>query len=214
MAGSITGASGTTPQVVKPRRKSSSGCCSKATHSISHVDGGTSFGWMNGANIDNGKYEPTVTSYDYDVPVSESGELRPKYFLFRDVIREATGITHLIRPHGLRCTLLRRFTLTAQHRFGILCRRHTFRANSNDGASGPELRLHPLSHPSNAAQSGTLKIDEARSYAQVYLDGVQQGTIDRRLDQSSIELHSAHAGSRLDILVEYRPRELRPPVPA
>ncbi len=55
--------------------------------------GGTSFGWMNGANIDAGKYEPDVTSYDYDVPVSESGELRPKYFLFRDAIRKATGVT-------------------------------------------------------------------------------------------------------------------------
>jgi beta-galactosidase len=54
----------------------------------------------------------------------------------------------------------------------------------------------------NAAQSGTLKIDEVHSYAQIYLDGVLQGTVDRRLDQSSIELHSAHAGSRLDILVE------------
>ena len=55
--------------------------------------GGTSFGWMNGANMDAGNTSPTVTSYDYDVPVSESGELRPKYFLFRDVIRKATGIT-------------------------------------------------------------------------------------------------------------------------
>ena len=55
--------------------------------------GGTSFGWMNGADLDEGKYKPIVTSYDYDAPVSESGELTPKFYLFRDVIREATGIT-------------------------------------------------------------------------------------------------------------------------
>ena len=55
--------------------------------------GGTSFGWMNGADMDDGKYKPDVTSYDYDAPVSESGELTPKFYLFRDAIREATGKT-------------------------------------------------------------------------------------------------------------------------
>ena len=48
--------------------------------------GGTSFGFMNGANWDHETYEPDVTSYDYDAPVSESGVLTKKYFAFRDVI--------------------------------------------------------------------------------------------------------------------------------
>ena len=48
--------------------------------------GGTSFGFMNGANWDHKNYEPDVTSYDYDSPVSESGALTKKYFAFRDVI--------------------------------------------------------------------------------------------------------------------------------
>ncbi len=33
--------------------------------------GGTSFGFMNGANIDGSKYEPDTTSYDYDAPLNE-----------------------------------------------------------------------------------------------------------------------------------------------
>jgi beta-galactosidase len=41
------------------------------------------------------------------------------------------------------------------------------------------------------AQSGDLRIDELRSYAQVYLDGVLAGTLDRRLNQSSMPIRAA-----------------------
>ena len=37
--------------------------------------GGTSFGWWSGANGNGGaSYQPDITSYDYDAPLSESGE--------------------------------------------------------------------------------------------------------------------------------------------
>ncbi len=52
------------------------------------------------------------------------------------------------------------------------------------------------------AQSGELRIDELHSYAQIYLDGVLAGTLDRRLNQSSLAVHIAHDNTRLDILVE------------
>jgi beta-galactosidase len=35
--------------------------------------GGTSFGITAGANGDTESYQPTVTSYDYDVPIAEVG---------------------------------------------------------------------------------------------------------------------------------------------
>jgi beta-galactosidase len=47
--------------------------------------GGTNFGFGSGANFDKA-YQPTVTSYDYDSPVSESGDITAKYHAFRDVI--------------------------------------------------------------------------------------------------------------------------------
>lgn len=47
--------------------------------------GGTNFGLMNGANYD-GKYQPTVTSYDYDAPLSEAGDITPKYLELRELI--------------------------------------------------------------------------------------------------------------------------------
>lgn len=47
--------------------------------------GGTNFGLMNGANCD-GHYQPTVSSYDYDAPLSEAGDYTEKYDLFRQAL--------------------------------------------------------------------------------------------------------------------------------
>ena len=52
--------------------------------------GGTNFGFYNGAN-DGRKHElpyaPTVTSYDYDAPLSEAGDPTEKYRRLREIIR-------------------------------------------------------------------------------------------------------------------------------
>ena len=66
--------------------------------SIYMFHGGTSFGWMNGANSDGKNYQPDVTSYDYDAPLDESGRPTAKYNLFRYVIGKATGDA----PLGIR----------------------------------------------------------------------------------------------------------------
>ncbi|XP_053323139.1 beta-galactosidase [Spea bombifrons] len=47
--------------------------------------GGTNFGYWNGANT---PYEPQPTSYDYDAPLSEAGDLTEKYFAIREVIKK------------------------------------------------------------------------------------------------------------------------------
>ena len=38
------------------------------------VHGGTNFGFAQGANIDGSSYQPHITSYDYDSPISEAGD--------------------------------------------------------------------------------------------------------------------------------------------
>ena len=52
--------------------------------------GGTNFAFTNGANY-NDVYQPTVTSYDYDCPVSECGDLTPKYFEVKAVLEKHFG---------------------------------------------------------------------------------------------------------------------------
>lgn len=49
--------------------------------------GGTNFGFMNGANLTpDTEYHPTITSYDYDAPLSEGGVPRKKYFVLRQIL--------------------------------------------------------------------------------------------------------------------------------
>jgi len=165
--------------------------------------GGTSFGWMNGANIDGGKYEPDVTSYDYDVPVSESGELKPKFFLFRDVISKATGVTPPAPPAPLPVHSLDSIQFTKSASIWLTLPRSVesreIRSMEDVGQSYGYI-LYRTSIPN--AQSGELRIDELHSYAQIYLDGALVGTLDRRLNQSSLPIHTTHENTRLDMLVE------------
>lgn len=167
------------------------------------LHGGTSFGWMAGANIDNGKYDPDVTSYDYDVPVSESGELRPKYFLFRDAIRQVTGKTAPEPPQPLPARALATVKLAQAASLWDnlpqpIASEHVLSmedVGQNYGYILYRTTLGPL-------QRGLLKLEELHSYAQVYVDGVLVGKLDRRLNESSLKIENKRKSSNLDILVE------------
>jgi len=165
--------------------------------------GGTSFGWMNGANSNGQNYEPDTTSYDYDAPVSEGGALAPKYQLFRDVIRQVTGITPPDPPDPMPVHAFEPVQLT---RSAPLWDNLPAPTKSKQVLSMEDVGqnygyiLYRTRIP--RAQGGELRIDELHSYAQVYVDGQLAGTIDRRLDQSSLTIQVAQAGARLDILVE------------
>ena len=165
--------------------------------------GGTSFGWMNGANSDGKNYEPDVTSYDYDSPLDESGRPAPKYFTFRDVITKATGTTSPAVPPSPPATKIPEFKLeeavslwkvlpTPVHSEQVLS------MEDLDQAYGYILYRKHLDGPGE----GELALDELHDYAQVYLDGKLAGTLDRRLGQNHLQLKVPPAGARLDILVE------------
>lgn len=61
--------------------------------SLNMFHGGSSFGFMSGALADP-TYRALVPSYDFDAPLSESGEYTPKYHLLRDLLsRYSNGET-------------------------------------------------------------------------------------------------------------------------
>jgi beta-galactosidase len=165
--------------------------------------GGTSFGWMNGANMDGKKYQPTVTSYDYDAPVSESGELTAKYALFREVIAKATGVEPPTPPAPIEA---RAYAPVQFKRSAALFAGLPKPVASNDvqpmEALGQSYGYILYRTTVDAAQSGELKLDAVRQYAQVYLDGKLIGTLDRRLSQDTLALSIAHDHTQFDILVE------------
>jgi beta-galactosidase len=158
---------------------------------------------MNGANIDGGKYEPDVTSYDYNVPISESGELRPKFFLFRDVISKVTGITPPSPPPPTPAKALAaiQFTQSASMWDNLPQPVTSPRILSMEDV-GQSYGYIEYRTTIPHTQSGELRIDELHSYAQIYLEGNLIGTLDRRLNQSSLPIQTTHDNTRLDILVE------------
>ncbi|OME96722.1 MULTISPECIES: glycoside hydrolase family 35 protein [Paenibacillus] len=62
--------------------------------------GGTNFGFYNGANHGD-KYDPTITSYDYDVLLSEHGVPTDKYFAVRKVLEKHLPLQPLALPAPL-----------------------------------------------------------------------------------------------------------------
>ena len=50
--------------------------------------GGTSFGFMNGANGDLNTYQPQTTSYDHDAPLTEAGDMSYKYEVFKQFFKK------------------------------------------------------------------------------------------------------------------------------
>ncbi len=165
--------------------------------------GGTNFGWMNGANSNGKDYQPDTTSYDYDAPVSESGELTPKFLLFRDVITRATGKMPPPPPAALPVQVLPPIPLTQAAPLWDSLPKPIFSQQLLTMEAVGQNYGYILYRTSIAhAVKGDLKLEELHSYAQVYLDGVLAGHLDRRLDHSVLPLDVSHENTRLDILVE------------
>jgi beta-galactosidase len=171
--------------------------------SIYMFHGGTSFGWMNGANSSGKDYQPDVTSYDYDAALDESGHPTPKYFLFRDIIARATGVPSPPVPIPPPVATIAPFTLD---RAASLWDNLPKPIHSNqqltmeqlDQAYGYVLYRTIFDGPVNV----DLAIGAVHDYAQVFVDGKLAGTIDRRLNQTVLPLHIEAARARLDILLE------------
>jgi beta-galactosidase len=164
--------------------------------------GGTSFGWMSGANWDDNSYQPDVTSYDYDSPLDESGRPTPKYYALRKVIAEATGSTLPPVPVTPATQAIANIKLdesaslwdalpapTASHELKTM--------EELDESYGDILYRKSI----DAAATGTLHIDGLHDYAIVYVNGKRIGTLDRRLKQDSVALKLAK-GDKLDLLVQ------------
>jgi beta-galactosidase len=165
--------------------------------------GGTSFAFMNGANWDHNTYEPDVTSYDYDSPVSESGALTRKYFAFRDVIaRHRAGVKLPDPPQALRVIEIPDVQLSEtaplSSNLPAPIRVETPRSMEQFGQSYGYILYRTRIE---AKESGELVISELRSYARIFVNGDLVGTLDRRKKQDRLRI-DIPANGTLDILVE------------
>jgi beta-galactosidase len=168
--------------------------------------GGTSFGFMNGANYGSdagAHYSPQTTSYDYDAPLDEAGRPTEKFFLLREVIQRRTGIVPPPLPAPLPIDAIPEFSLTDSASLwdNLPTPVHSENPRSMETfkqAYGYILYRKHITGPLR----GDLILDDLRDYAGVYLDHKLVGTLDRRLKQNSLPIEIPEGGATLDILVE------------
>jgi len=167
--------------------------------------GGTNFGFTSGANYTRAMpIEPSMTSYDYDAPLSEAGWPTPKYYALRDVIRRHVSYAIPDVPDSLPVIAVPPIHLTAVSDLAGMLDRVTPVNSSQpmsfedlDQSSGYVLYRHRF----DRAMSGVLAVNGLRDYAAVFVDGHRVATLDRRTKNFSSPV-DVPAGGRLDILVE------------
>lgn len=167
--------------------------------------GGTNFGFWAGANFSD-KYQPDVTSYDYDAPLNEMGQPTPKYFAIRNLL-----LRYL--PKGTKLPDLPQPVPTIEIPAISLDENASVFDNLPPPVRSPQpgpmesygqdqgfilYRTKLLGH-----RGGKLTVTDVHDYAGVYVDGKFLGTIDRTKKETGIEIPKAEpANETLDILVE------------
>ena len=195
------------PHHTVPVKKAAEGLDWMLSHGISvnlyMFHGGSTFGFMNGANKYE-RYQPDISSYDYDSPLDEAGRPTEKFFAFRDVIKKylPAGTTLTELPAPLPMIEIPRFELReSAGLFSTLgqpvrsARPQPMEALGQD--YGFILYRKRLDRPAK----GTLEITEVRDYAVVYQGDKKLDVLDRRLKQSSLNVQLS-TNAPLDILVE------------
>ncbi|XP_040892009.1 beta-galactosidase [Toxotes jaculatrix] len=169
--------------------------------------GGTNFGYWNGANS---PYGPQPTSYDYDAPLTEAGDLTDKYFAIREVIKMYRKI-----PAGPIPPTTPKYAYGA---VGMKKLQTISDALEKLSFSGPVKSMYPqtfielnqafgyvlyrTSLPVNCTKPTPLSsaLNGVHDRAYVSVDGVAVGILERN---KAITVNvTGKAGSQVDILVE------------
>jgi beta-galactosidase len=177
----------------------------KVSFSLYMFHGGTTSGFMNGANYsDKEPFQPDTSSYDYGAPLDEAGRPTPAYHALRKLIGQ-----HL--PQGERLpavppsppmVAIPPFTLTQSAPLASLL-------------AEPRRAVRPLTMEEidqsygfiwyrtrlSGTGKGTLEFGDVRDMALLYQAGKPLGVLDRRKGQRSLEIE-ASTDQPLDLLVE------------
>ncbi|MBM7600022.1 beta-galactosidase [Virgibacillus halotolerans] len=167
--------------------------------------GGTNFGFYNGANYDD-QYAPTITSYDYDCPISETGDLTPKFHAVREAISSHKDLGELVLPAPI-----------PKKDYGIVKMQESVNLfDTLENISKPVQKIHPETMEKLGQDYGfvlyrtfikgplgkaPLTIQGVRDRALVYVNQEFKGVIDR-WENNTIIIEVPEEGIQLDLLVE------------
>ena len=170
--------------------------------------GGTNFGFMNGALAVDG-YNAMTTSYDYDAPVSECGDLAPKFYAFRKVLEKHFGP---VQNAPAVCDLPKKAygTVKLTEQAALLEQLDDLSRSVHSPCTLPMERVGQSTGfilyrttVTGPVQETELSIQEVRDRAIVFVDGQRRGVIYRDRPHDPI-IVSVPAGQSitLDVLVE------------
>jgi beta-galactosidase len=170
------------------------------------IHGGTNFEYTAGANSGSKGYEPDVTSYDYNAPISEQGLATPKYMALRELIGSylPKGKKLFPLPSPVPAIEISPVNMAPFSAIWdnlpepvISVKTKTFEACGQ--SSGFILYKTEL----KGQKSGKLTVSDIHDYATVFLNGTYIGTLDRREGINSIDIPSGTAETPvLEILAE------------
>ncbi len=168
--------------------------------------GGTNFGFYNGAN--NPKYEPTITSYDYDVLLSESGDPTPKFYAVRSVIEQYEKLDPLVLPDPIKKQAYGTIQMTEWT--GLFDQLDALGTKTQSAYPETMEKLGQdygfilyKTHVTGPRGKTNLTLQDVRDRAIVYLDNRYIGVIERdREELQELELEIPASGAQLSILVE------------
>ncbi|MEU4426709.1 glycoside hydrolase family 35 protein [Actinoplanes sp. NPDC024001] len=171
--------------------------------SIYMAHGGTNFGLWAGANADQGRLQPTVTSYDSNAPIAEDGSLTAKFH----AMRAALGVTGPLRVSERQPTLPPA-EVALTHCADLIA---GLSAAAGPGPAGPQpatfeqLGLDAgmvllTARPKIPEGDHLIVLTDVRDRAIVYADGVPIGVTGA--GNHELPIRGAGAVVRLEILVE------------
>ena len=170
--------------------------------SLYMTHGGTSWGHWAGANSPG--FSPDVTSYDYDAPINEAGQVTPKYTELRNMLAQYSDkkLPAVPKEYPVISIPKVQFTEVAPL-FDNLPEAHTTMdiKTMEEFNQGWGSILYRTRTPNVPTQS-ILTVTDAHDFAQVFVNGNLIGSLDRRNHEKTMLLPPLKEGDRLDILVE------------
>lgn len=170
--------------------------------SLYMTHGGTSWGHWAGANSPG--FSPDVTSYDYDAPISEAGQVTPKYIELREMLAKYSDkkLPSIPKEYPVISIPKVQFTEVAPLFENLPEVKTSMDIQTMETYNqGWGSILYRTKAPAIPTQS-ILTVTDAHDYAQVFINGKLIGSIDRRNHEKTLKLPSMKEGDQLDILVE------------
>lgn len=168
--------------------------------------GGTTRGYMNGANYnDTNPFEPQISSYDYDAPLDEAGNPTHKFDVFRKVIEKHLPAGQKLPPVPKPKPSIALPRLAMKESASL--DQYLTKAVKNPSPLAFEDLKQPYGFvlyrtKLEGGKSGLLKVKDLRDFGLVYVNGKRVGVLDRRLRQDSLLVTLPKGTVTLDILVE------------